>query len=141
MTLCWSQVCVPVLSENSAPVAIRNRASVTFTSGGSITALGAGDDPTDIKTMGRLKLVNRDTASLVRGGDGLFRVGPGNGVPAPADPEVSIASGFVEKSNVSPAQAMVGMIGNARRFEMQMKIISDASSNEERANSILSVSR
>jgi flagellar basal-body rod protein FlgF len=30
------------------------------------------------------------------------------------------------------------MIANARRYELQMKVISDASSNAERANSILS---
>jgi flagellar basal-body rod protein FlgF len=47
-------------------------------------------------------------------------------------------AGFVEKSNVNPAEAMVGMIANARRFEMQMKVIQDASANAERANSILS---
>ena len=47
-------------------------------------------------------------------------------------------SGFIEKSNVSAAETMVGMIENGRMFEMQMKAIQDADRNAERANSILS---
>ena len=52
---------------------------------------------------------------------------------------VRVLSGFLEKSNVSPAESMVALINNARQFEMQMKVISDSSSNEERANTILSL--
>ncbi|XOT98171.1 flagellar basal body rod C-terminal domain-containing protein, partial [Alcaligenes pakistanensis] len=54
------------------------------------------------------------------------------------DPSVSMVSGFIEKSNVNPAEAMVAMISNSRRFENQMKIIQDASAREDRANSLLS---
>jgi flagellar basal-body rod protein FlgF len=49
-----------------------------------------------------------------------------------------MVSGFIEKSNVNPAEAMVAMIANARRFETQMKVIQDASAREDRANSLLS---
>jgi len=34
-------------------------------------------------------------------------------------------------------EAMVDMIANARRFEMQMKMISGVDSNDQRANSLL----
>ncbi|AEC19307.1 flagellar basal body rod protein FlgF [Pusillimonas sp. T7-7] len=126
----------PVLSADGAPIEIPERGAVTFSGDGQISALGAGDRPNDIQLIGQLKLVNPQAADLVRGGDGLFRAA--NGQPAQADPEVRMIAGFVEKSNVNPAEAMVGMIANARRFEMQMKVIQDASSNAERANSILS---
>ncbi len=86
--------------------------------------------------LGQLKLVNPPAGSLLRGDDGLFRTADGQALQA--DPAVRMISGFVEKSNVNPAEAMVGMIANARRFEMQMKVIQDASANAERANSILS---
>lgn len=127
---------IPVLSNDNAIIDVPERGSITFASDGTITALGAGDNPRDIQIMGVLKLVNPDAETLVRGDDGLFRLPDGQA--APADPQVRIVAGFLEKSNVSPAQAMVGMIANARRFEMQMKMIQDASSNAERANSILS---
>ena len=96
----------------------------------------ASVDPRDIQVMGQLKMVNPPTADLQRGQDGLFRMN--NGAPAPADPSVRMVSGFIEKSNVNPAEAMVAMIANARRFETQMKVIQDASAREDRANSLLS---
>ncbi len=126
----------PVLSNDGGPIEIPERGSVSFSGDGQISALGAGDNPGDIQQLGQLKLVNPPAASMQRGDDGLFRLAGGE--PAQADPQVRMISGFVEKSNVNPAEAMVGMIANARRFEMQMKIIQDASSNAERANSILS---
>ena len=126
----------PVLSDDDAPIDVPERGSITFSGDGTITALGAGDNPRDIQVLGQIKLVNPEPGDLTRGDDGLFRMQDGQA--APADPEVRVVAGFVEKSNVSAAQAMVGLIANARRFEMQMKMIQDASTNAERANSILS---
>ncbi|MFW7342472.1 flagellar basal-body rod protein FlgF [Pollutimonas sp. H1-120] len=126
----------PVMSADGAPVEVPERGAVTFSGDGQISALGAGDNPNDIQLIGQLKLVNPPAADMVRGDDGLFRVAGGQA--AQADPQVRMIAGFVEKSNVNPAEAMVGMIANARRFEMQMKVIQDASANAERANSILS---
>jgi flagellar basal-body rod protein FlgF len=127
---------LPVLSADGGPVAIPDRGAVTFSGDGQISALGAGDRPNDIQLIGQLKLVNPPAGSLERGPDGLFRVNGGQA--AQPDPQVRMVAGFIEKSNVNPAEAMVGMIANARRFEMQMKVIQDASTNAERANSILS---
>ncbi|HRL20464.1 MAG TPA: flagellar basal-body rod protein FlgF [Alcaligenes sp.] len=127
---------LPVLTVDGQPVEVPDRGTVTFSSDGRLTALGAGDNPRDIQMVGQLKLVNPPAAELVRGPDGLFR--QANGTPAPANPSVRMVSGFIEKSNVNPAEAMVAMIANSRRFESQMKIIQDASAREERANSILS---
>lgn len=131
-----TQTGFPVLSEDGGPVEVPERGSVTFTGDGTITALGAGDNPSDIQVMGQLKLVNPPVGDLIRGDDGLYRIAGGQA--AAADEGVRMISGFIEKSNVSAAEAMVGMITNARRFEMQMKVIQDANTNAERANSILS---
>lgn len=126
----------PVLGEGGGPIEIPDRGTVTFADDGQITALGAGDNPNDIQLLGRLKLVNPPADQLERGENGLFRLA-GGGV-APANETIKIAPGFLEMSNVNPAEAMVGMIASARRFELQMKVIQDASANAERANSILS---
>lgn len=128
---------LPVLSEDDAPIDLPERGSVTFTEDGTINALGAGDNLRDIQVVGQLKRVNPDPAELERGDDGLFRMRDGGA--APADAEVGIVSGFLEKSNVDPAHALVSLIANARHFELQMKAIQDASGNAERANSILSI--
>lgn len=129
---------LPVLSVDGQEIEVPERGSITFSTDGQITALGAGDNPADIQVVGQLKLVNPPVAQLERGGDGLFRLAGGQ--PAQADEALRIVPGFVEKSNVSPAEAMVAMISNARQFEMQMKVIQNANTNEERGNSILSAS-
>ncbi len=127
----------PVLSADDDVIEIPERGSVHFSEDGQISALGAGDNPRDIQLLGQIKRVNPEPQELVRGADGWFR--RADGQAAPFDPNVRVLSGFLEKSNVSPAESMVALINNARQFEMQMKVISDSSSNEERANTILSL--
>lgn len=126
----------PVLSEDGNVIEIPERGSVNLSTDGQISVLGAGDNPRDIQLLGRLKLVNPPSAALQRGDDGFFRL-PNNQI-SPADINVKIAPGFIEQSNVSPAEAMVAMISNARMFEQQMQVIKHASTNAERGNSILS---
>jgi len=128
----------PVLSADNDLIEIPERGSVHFSVDGQITALGAGDNPRDVQTIGQVKLVNPEPQSLVRGEDGWFRMADGQ--VAAMDETLRVAPGFLEKSNVSAAESMVALIDNARQFEMQMKVISDSSANEERANSILSLS-
>jgi len=133
---------LPVLSTDGAPIEVPERAALTFAADGAITALGAGDRPNDVQMLGQLKLVDAGNTRLVRGDDGLFRTPPGPdgqaGAPLPASTGQRIVSGALEASNVSAAEAMVGLIDNARRFEMQMKVIQSADQNAQRANSILS---
>lgn len=127
---------MPVLSADGGPIEIPERGTLTFSDDGQMTVLGAGDNPNDIQNLGQVKMVNPPVEQMVRGEDGLFRLAGGN--IAPADPSVRMVSGFVERSNVNPAEAMVSMIANARLFEMQMQVIQEANSNAERANGILS---
>ena len=127
----------PVLSADNEVIEIPEQGSVHFSGDGQITVLGAGDNPRDVQVLGQIKRVNPQADDLVRGEDGWFRLAQG-GV-APMDEQVRIVSGFLEKSNVSAAESMVALINNARQFEMQMKVISDSNTNQERANSILSV--
>lgn len=131
---------LPVLSADGAPIEVPPGATLTLSSEGVISALGAGDPPNDVAALGQLKRVNPDPATLVRGDDGLFRMQAPDGQPAaplPADPSIHIVSGALESSNVNPVAAMVGMIDNARRFEMQMKGIQQADGNAQRANELL----
>lgn len=129
-----------VLSADGGPIEVPEGASLTISNDGVITALGAGDPPNDVAALGQFKRVNPDPATLERGGDGLFRVRTEDGEPAPplpADATVGVVSGALESSNVSAVAAMVGLIDNARRFEMQMKAIQEADGNAQRANALL----
>ncbi|OZI60307.1 flagellar basal body rod protein FlgF [Bordetella genomosp. 11] len=133
---------MPVLSNQNGPIDVPPNATLTIATDGTITAIGAGDPPNTILNLGTIKLVSPPLASLVHGDDGVFRRVAANGQPAPpmpADPTLRVMPGVLEGSNANAASSMVGMIENSRRFEMQMQVIRDAQTNEDKANSLLSV--
>jgi flagellar basal-body rod protein FlgF len=125
----------PVLGE-SGPMVVPPGSSLVVADDGVVTALGAGDPAVGAAEVGRLKLVNPAVDELVRGEDGLFRMQAGAAAPQ-ADPSVRLLSGTLEGSNVNAVEAMVDMIANARRFEMQMKTLQTAESNDQQANKLL----
>jgi len=130
----------PVLAADGAVIDLGDSQGIAFDQQGGINARPNGGRPRDIQRVAQLKLVNPDAATLVRGDDGLFRsMGlTGQAQAVPADPQVRVLGGTLEGSNVSASENMIGLIENARRFEMQMKMIADANQNEQKANSILS---
>jgi flagellar basal-body rod protein FlgF len=130
---------LPVLG-NSGPIAIPQGANVTIGNDGTVSALTPGDPPSSITAIDQLKLVNPDPQgpAMVRGDDGLFRLA--DGTQADADPTVTVASGAIEGSNVNPVGAMVAMIANARQFDMQMKLLQTANTDDQAANQLLTFS-
>lgn len=128
----------PIAGE-AGPLVVPPGSAMVVTSEGVVSAIGPGDPLTGAAEVGRLKLVNPPVADLVRGDDGLFRMQAG-AAPAQADPKVRLLTGALEGSNVNPVEVMVDMIANARRFEMQMKTLQTAESNDQQANKLLSSS-
>ncbi|MCS7101497.1 MAG: flagellar basal-body rod protein FlgF, partial [Burkholderiaceae bacterium] len=96
---------LPVLGEGG-PLVVPANASVTVAPDGTVSARVAGQAA--VNAVGRLKLVNPPTEALVKGTDGLFRLRGGEA--ADADPNVRVAAGTLEGSNVNVVEAMVGMI-------------------------------
>jgi flagellar basal-body rod protein FlgF len=126
----------------AGPIVVPLGARLSIGADGTLSAIGAGEDPDAIVEVGRIKLVDPGQAPLLRGDDGLFRPPPNaGGEPtrlAAAD-SVRVIPGALEGSNVSPVESMVSMINTARRYEMQMKVIQSADDNAQRANSLLSI--
>jgi len=87
-------------------------------------------------TAGQLKLVNPAPGSMVKGLDGMFRQRSGD--PADVDPNVHVLNATLEGSNVNVVETMVGMIAAARQYEMQLKMLSTAEQNEQKASTVLS---
>lgn len=130
----------PVIGDGG-PIVVPLGASLTIGADGTLSALGEGDEPDAVVDVGRLKLVTPEQA-LLRGEDGLFRTPPnadGVALALEADEEARVTSGALEGSNVNAIEAMVAMIDVARRYEMQMKVISTADENAQRANNLLSI--
>lgn len=117
------------------PITVPENARVTIGRDGTVSAI-AGADSKNVNVLGRIKLVNPAAASLLKGGDGLFRTADGN--PASADSNVRLVDGTLEGSNVNTVDALVGMIAVARQFETQMRLMSTAEQNARDANKLLS---
>lgn len=103
-----------------------------------------GDPANTVAPVGRLKLVKATGSEVQRGDDGIFRLSAESqatrGPVLQADPTLRVMSGVLEGSNVNAVAAMSDMIASARRFEMQMKVISSVDDNAGRANQLLSMS-
>jgi len=124
-----------VLSDGGAPISIPNDATVSLGFDGTISAKLVNQPPT---TVARLKMVTPTADDpLKRGEDGLFR--PGSGDPLPNNGNARMLTGVLEGSNVNTVETMVGMIQTARQFEVQMRLLSTAESNDRSAGQLLSV--
>lgn len=131
----------PVLGDGG-PLMVPLGSEVMIGADGTVSVVGEGQDPDTSAAVGRLKLASAAPGELERGEDGLFRApagADGTSQPLAADKTARLVSGALEGSNVSAVEAMVAMIDNARRYEMQMKTIASTDDNEERANSLLSL--
>ncbi len=74
--------------------------------------------------------------SLIREGNGLYRVYPGDEgtitAVAPGD-QVEVRQGYIERSNVDPAQSMVDMMSALRAYEANQKVIQYYDKSMEKA--------
>lgn len=124
-----------VLSDGGAPMTVPAGAEVSLGFDGTISAKIGNQPPTG---FGRLKMVTPTAEDpLKRGTDGLFRAVSGD--PLPNDATARLQSGVLEGSNVNPIEAMVGMIQTARQFEVQMRLLQTAESNDRSAGQLLSL--
>jgi flagellar basal-body rod protein FlgF len=116
------------------PISIPADAQSILIAGDGTVSVKAASSKTPT-TVGQLKLVNPPTSDLLKGSDGLFRTQSGEA--AEADASVKAVDGTLEGSNVNVVEAMVGMIAASRQFELQMKMLSTAEQNEQKASTVV----
>lgn len=121
---------------DGGPISIPPDVKITIAADGTVSVVPETDSQASVNTIGRLKLVHPPETSLVRGNDGLFRMSDGSIVES--DPNVLLAPGFLEGSNVNAIDQMVAMISLARQFDMQMKNLTNADANDRAATQIIS---
>lgn len=122
---------------DGGPISIPPDGEITIARDGTISAVPAGQAPSTISALGKLKLVNPPEGELTKGPDGLFRLRQGGS--APVDEQVAVASGALEGSNVNAAEALVNMISLSRQFDMQMKLLQNAETDAQKASQILTL--
>ncbi|MBT0569550.1 flagellar basal body rod protein FlgF [Curvibacter sp. CHRR-16] len=124
-----------VLSSGGGPLIIPQGAEVTIQADGNVSAR-VGNQPAEV--VGKLKIVSpQGEDTLRRNPDGLFRTPTSD--PLPDDPNARVQVGVLEGSNVSTVETMVGMIQTARQFEVQMRMLQTAESNDRSAGQLLSL--
>jgi flagellar basal-body rod protein FlgF len=128
---------LPVLG-NGGPVAIPPAAKVEIGADGTISVRTLGQGPETLATVDRIKLVKPATADLEKRDDGLI-YNKGGGQTA-ASAQVSLVSGFLEGSNVNAVESLTEIMGLARQYEMQVKMMRTVEQNGEAAARLLQVS-
>ena len=91
---------------------------------GSVGILPVGQSAASLAIVDRIKLIKPDPKQLSKGEDGLMYLQPG--VKAVPSAEVNLASGVLETSNVNAISELVEMIGNARQYEINVKMMQTA---------------
>lgn len=125
---------IPVQGDGG-PISIPPDNAITIGADGMISLKPSSGAQNTVTQVGQLKLVNPPETELVRGADGLFRLR--DGAAAPVDPNVQVAPGYLEGSNVNVVDQLVSMISLARQYETQLKLLSTAEQNDRAAAQLL----
>lgn len=127
----------PVMG-NAGPIALPPFEKIEIGADGTLSLQPLGQGPETLAVVDRIKLVNPDPGTLVKGEDGLLR--SKDGTTAPADAAVQLATGAVEGSNVNAVDAMVNLIQLARQFEAQVKMMKTAEEADRASAEMLRIS-
>jgi flagellar basal-body rod protein FlgF len=122
---------------DGGPITIPPDNNIEIAPDGTVSVVSTFGTPNNANALGKIKMVNPPEADLVRGADGLFRLRSGQ--PAAVDQNVKLASGTLEGSNVNVTDAMVNLISLSRQFEMQIKMLTTADTNAQRADQLLTL--
>ena len=132
----YSSKGMPVLGEGG-PIALPPFESIVIGGDGVITVQPEGQGPDTLVQVDRLKLVNPETDQISKTSHGLLQ--RADGLIEPPDPNVSVVSGFLETSNVNAVNEMTEILSLARQFEIEVRMMQTAQSNDEAASQLLRV--
>ncbi|MFI3245156.1 MAG: flagellar basal-body rod protein FlgF [Ferrimonas sp.] len=127
----------PVLGEGGpifAPLPIEK---VEISNDGIVTVRPQGAPANAMEEIGQLRLTNPPLNTLSKSEDGLFRQLENPNYDT--DVTVTVASGMIEGSNVSPVEELVGMLSAQRQFDMLVKMMKTAEENDSAGSRIMKV--
>lgn len=128
----------PVIG-NSGPIALPPFTSIDIAADGTISIQPVGQGPNAMAVIDRIKLVNPDPQTMLRGGDGIMRLQKidGEDQVAPPDASVQLQTSSLESSNVNAVAEMLKMIDLSRQFEAQIKLVQSADENSASLASLI----
>lgn len=113
---------------DGGPIAIPPAEKIEIAADGTISIVPTGEPASNPVTLDRIKLTNPPAEELAKADNGLLYLA--DGAAAPPDAAVRVVPGALEGSNVNAVDALVNMIGHAREFELQVKMMSLAEEND-----------
>lgn len=119
---------------DGGPIAVPPHQQMQIATDGTITIVPPGDTGTVLQ-IDRIKLVKLNERDIGKNASGLII--NKNNAPAAADPTVTITSGALETSNVSPVETLVNMVNLARQYELQVKLMKSAEELETTSTQLL----
>ena len=123
-----------VLGQNG-PIVLPPGSRVEIGRDGAVSVIPPGERPSATAILDRIELAEPDPAQLTKDASGLLRL-PGNQRAEPSA-DVRLIPGMLEASNVQPSEALIDMIGLARQYEMQVKLMKTAEDNDAAASRLL----
>ena len=121
-----------VLGEGG-PIVLPQFDSIRIAVDGRISVLPRGEP--QMVEIDQIKLVDVPAGQLSKDNAGLLVTR--NGVPAATDDNVQLVSGFLEASNVSAIDQLVGTMSLSRLFETQVKMMKAAEDLSTSGNSLM----
>ncbi|WPP00076.1 flagellar basal body rod protein FlgF [Pseudomonas sp. HR96] len=122
----------PVLGEGG-PITLPAHDRLHIGRDGTISVLPSGE--TQLVEAGRIKLVDVPAADLAKDPTGLLVLRAGGS--AEQDEAVSLASGYLESSNVSSIDQLVATLSLSRLFETQVKMMKAAENLADAGNRMI----
>lgn len=110
-----------IIVGDTGPIKLPPYEKIELAKDGSVSYKPVGGEGNLMVPAGRITLVNVPSDNITKGLDSYLR--PADGVIPPADSKISLASGFIESSNVNSVESMVEMIQYQRSYELQVKMI------------------
>jgi len=120
---------------NGGPIALPQSEKIDIGADGSISVVPVGQAASALVITDRIKLVNPDVKNLQKNADGLLQLKGGAVAPAVAD--VHLETGVLENSNVNAVGQMIDLITNARQFETNIKLMTEAKTLDESSARLL----
>ena len=121
----------------AGPIALPPFESIDFGIDGSITIRPLGQAPDALVQIDRLKIVDAPAERVSKGRDGLLEDNLGQGFPLLDT--ASVNSGFLESSNVNAISELTSILALARQFELEVKMMKVAETNDETASQLLRI--
>jgi flagellar basal-body rod protein FlgF len=123
-----------VLSDGGAPIQIPALVEVKVGTDGTIFTKTPGEQAAVFLPLARMQIVDPPVENIRLREDGFF-TSP-SGEPFEAAQAPTLQSGALEGSNTNLFSTMVDMISMSRRYEMQVKVLKQASDLAERSQSL-----